>query len=99
MAPKNRETPRERYVSAPLTEEEKRDLPIKRAQALAMGEPVVIEGARGDSLELLPLGCAIDSDSISLTMRVTGTVNRTDAIAIAKGESVTIKIPAKVRSP
>lgn len=96
MPPRSTETPRERYASNPLTEEERHDLPIKQAQALAMGQALIIEGARGDSLVLEVLGCAIDGDAIHITARVTGTVKRPDKTAQAKGESVMIKIPAEV---
>jgi hypothetical protein len=40
MPTQNRETPRERYKSDPLTEEERHDLPIRRAEAIASG-PVI----------------------------------------------------------
>lgn len=97
MAPKDRSTPRERYASAPLTDEEKRELPIKKAQALAMGEPLVVQGAKGDSLVFAVLGASIgDNETIQLSIVFSGTVTRPDRIAKAKGVTQVIDIPAKV---
>jgi hypothetical protein len=97
MPARSTETPRERYKSDPLTEQERHDLPIKKAQALAMGEPIIITGARGDALELEVFSGTINTDGdIHLSIRVTGVVKRGSVLAQAKGETITIRVPANI---
>ena len=64
-----------------------------------MGEPLVVAGAREDTLGLRVLGRTIDGENIQLSVVFSGDVIRPDRIATAKGETIVINIPAKVRAP
>jgi hypothetical protein len=97
MPPQNRETPRERYKSDPLTEEERHDLPIRRAEAIASGPVIEIES--GLNLQMQLFGASImESGDIHASVRVTGYVTRPGVRATATGVVVPLVIPAKLTS-
>lgn len=96
MPPRSKETPRERYKSDPLTEQERHDLPIKLAEAIASGPPIMIDpGLSHLAVQVFSASMTEDGD-IMMSMRVTGFLKRASKVATCKGKTINVVIPAKM---
>lgn len=68
-------------------------LEARKREAATYRNPDMVSGF---DLDILPMAAAIVGDEVHLTCRVTGEVNRPDALATLKGQMVVVKIPAIV---
>ena len=94
MSPKNREEPRERYVSPPWKPGEEKEARERIRAEVAKGVPVLVE--TGNDLEFTFLSAAVDAKGdLVLSCRITGSVTRPNGQWACKGESVSVSVPAK----